>query len=60
VCYREGGANGLPSIEFTYWDTREQAEQALAELTPCSRRCVGIHSAVAVQLETAPEHAESH
>ncbi|OBG00704.1 hypothetical protein A5773_04240 [Mycobacterium sp. 852014-52450_SCH5900713] len=30
----------------TYWDSREEARQAEAELAPCGPRCGGVHTVV--------------
>jgi hypothetical protein len=41
------------SVEWTYWDSREQARQAEAELTPCGSQCIGVHSVV--RLDGVPD-----
>lgn len=33
-------------VQATYWDSREEARQAEAELTPCGPRCGGLHTIV--------------
>lgn len=43
VCHHDRPAHH-PRAEWTYWHTVEQAREALAELTPCGRRCVGVHT----------------
>ena len=50
VCHRST-ATGPVTVEATYWDSVEQARQAEAELSPCSRLCVGVHSVVRVDPE---------
>jgi hypothetical protein len=41
--------------EATYWDTIEDASQAMAELAnPCGPRCIGVHSVVALDPEPPP------
>lgn len=44
VCHR--GPSAGYQAEWTYWDSREQARLAEAELTPCGPLCIGVHSAV--------------
>jgi hypothetical protein len=53
ICFRDTGSGAI-SIEWTYWDTREQARQAEAELTPCCPQCISVHSVVRVDLAPAP------
>ena len=54
ICHSDPDAVAVPRVEFTYWDTRAQAQQALAELTPCGWRCVGVHTVVAVDMAPPP------
>lgn len=42
VCYHDNGHK--VSAEWTYWVSREQAEQARDHLTPCGPRCIGAHA----------------
>jgi hypothetical protein len=49
VCYHNP-PSGPISVEWTYWDTRVQARQAEAELTPCGPLCIGVHSVVRVEV----------
>jgi hypothetical protein len=53
VCYRSI-PTGLITAEWTYWDSREQARQAEAELAPCGPLCIGVHSVVRVGLSPTP------
>ncbi len=46
ICHHDEGRG----IEATYWPSREQARQALAELTPCSPCCIGAHTVVGLGL----------
>lgn len=48
VCHR--GPSASYQAEWTYWDSIKQARQAESELTPCGPSCVGIHSAVSVEV----------
>ncbi|MGH3556424.1 hypothetical protein [Mycobacterium sp.] len=48
ICHRIGDGKAAPSIEWTYWASRQQAEQARDELTPCGPRCAGFHTVVGV------------
>lgn len=50
VCYRDHGR--VVDAEWTIWNSREQAEQARAELAPCGPYCIGVHSIVAIGHET--------
>jgi hypothetical protein len=52
VCYRYHPN----SAEWTYWDSREQAREANAELAApwCGPACIGFHSAVSVYVEPDP------
>jgi hypothetical protein len=56
ICHSDPDVPAVPRVEFTYWDTRAQAQLALAELTPCGRRCVGVHTVVAVDMAPAGRH----
>ncbi|MGV0603931.1 hypothetical protein [Mycolicibacterium sp. XJ1904] len=47
VCYR--GESAAYAAEWTYWDSREQARRAEAELTPCGPLCIGVHTVVRVE-----------
>jgi hypothetical protein len=47
VCYR-CTQTGPITAEWTYWDSRGQARQARAELTPCGPLCIGVHAVVGV------------
>jgi hypothetical protein len=49
VCHHSPD-HGRAGVTFTYWDTIQEAQQALAELTPCDSRCIGVHTVV--DLET--------
>jgi hypothetical protein len=53
VCYHNP-PSGPISVEWTYWDSREQARQAEAELAPCGPLCIGVHSVVRVDLSLTP------
>jgi hypothetical protein len=56
LCYYRT-AGGDVRVEWTYWPTREQAEEAERELTPCGPRCIGVHSAgVCVDPASASRH----
>ena len=50
VCHRST-QTGPITAEWTYWDTTGQARQAEAELTPCGRFCIGVHSVARLDLE---------
>lgn len=52
ICYGDSGRK--PTVEWTYWASRAEAEQALAELTPCSAACAGIHTIVGIDAQPAP------
>lgn len=52
ICYHNPPSGPLRG-EWTYWDSREQARQDEAELTPCGLQCVGVHSVV--RLDSPPE-----
>jgi hypothetical protein len=41
------------SAEWTYWPTREEAQEADRELSPCSERCTFSHTIVRVPREEA-------
>lgn len=43
LCYTDFGA---AEVTMTYWADHAEAEQVLRELTPCGRKCSGIHSVV--------------
>jgi hypothetical protein len=46
ICHRgETGKTGY-TVEFIYWPSLEEAEQARDELAPCSAKCCGIHTVV--------------
>jgi hypothetical protein len=53
VCYHNP-PSGPMSVEWTYWDSRKEARQAAAELTPCGPLCIGVHSAVRLDLMPEP------
>lgn len=53
VCHRSSQI-GPVAAEWTYWDSREQAHQAEAELTPCGPLCVGVHSVVSLDSLAEP------
>lgn len=55
ICYHNPDISGR-SIEVTRWGTRAEAEQASAELAPCSPKCVGVHTIVAVTAQPAQRH----
>lgn len=51
VCHR--GATAAYRVEWTYWDSVEQAREAETELAhPCSRSCIEIHTVVSVPIAT--------
>lgn len=54
VCYH-APPDGAYTAEWTYWDSREQARQAEAELTPCGPLCIGVHSVVRVDATSEPK-----
>jgi hypothetical protein len=56
ICHHDPDVPAVPRVEFTYWGTRAQAQQALDELTPCGRRCVGVHTIVAVDAAPSSRH----
>lgn len=47
VCYRRTQIGPI-TVEWTYWESREQARQAEDQLTPCGPLCIGVHSVVCV------------
>lgn len=49
VCYR-ATRTGPITVEWTYWDSREQARQVEAELTPCGPLCIAVHAVVSVEV----------
>ncbi|BDB42837.1 MULTISPECIES: hypothetical protein [Mycobacterium] len=53
VCHREHPSTGTLTAEWTYWDSLELAHQAAAELPPCGPHCIGVHTVVPVELESA-------
>lgn len=52
ICHHPEGRG----VTTTYWDSREEAGQALAELTPCGRRCGGAHTIVDRDPPPSPHH----
>jgi hypothetical protein len=59
ICYGQSPANHAIRTEWTYWPSLEVADQARAELTPCSAACIGIHSVVEVDPEAPlPGHRD--
>lgn len=52
ICHR-CRQTGSITVEWTYWDSRQQARQAEVELTPCGPLCIGLHSVV--RLDSPPE-----
>jgi hypothetical protein len=59
VCYREM-PTGRIAAEWTYWDSREQARRAEAELTPCGPLCIAVHSVVRLDSPTEPRRRAGH
>jgi hypothetical protein len=55
LCYHDDG-----SAEWTYWDSREQARQAEAELAPCGPRCIYVHSVVHIDRGPSSEPRRRH
>lgn len=55
LCYHDDG-----SAEWTYWDSREQAHQAEAELAPCGPSCIYVHSVVCIDPLPSTESASRH
>jgi hypothetical protein len=53
VCFHVPPCGNI-SAEWTYWDSRRQARQAAAELTPCGPLCIGVHSVVRVDVVPEP------
>lgn len=49
ICHRDDA-----SIEATYWASGAEARQALAELTPCGPRCIGVHTVA--DIDPPPRH----
>lgn len=56
VCYRRAQIGPI-TVEWTYWESREQARQAEAELTPCGPLCIGVHGVVRVNVVPNPRLA---
>jgi hypothetical protein len=59
ICYRDN-RTGPVTVEGTYWDCREQARQAEAELTPCGPLCIGVHAVVSLDSLPDPRRRASH
>jgi len=53
ICHRST-QTGPITAEWTYWESREQARQAEAQLTPCGPLCIGVHSVVRLGLLPEP------